>query len=53
MNYQARTGPAGYREIPGGPVGRWAGGPVTGGPVERLPEASKNIMIIYTIFSGY
>ena len=25
--FQARTGPAGYREIPGGPVGRWAGGP--------------------------
>jgi len=25
---QARTGPAGYREIPGGPMGRWAGGPV-------------------------
>ena len=23
---QARTGPAGYREIPGGPVGWWAGG---------------------------
>ena len=35
---QARTGPAGYREIPGGPVGRWAGGPVgrwAGGPVGR------------------
>ena len=25
---QARTGSAGYREIPGGPVGWWAGGPV-------------------------
>ena len=23
---QARTGPAGYREIPGGPMDRWAGG---------------------------
>ena len=28
---QARTGPAGYREIPGGPVGWWAG--ITGEPV--------------------
>ena len=25
---QARTGPAGNREIPDGPVGRWAGEPV-------------------------
>ena len=56
---QARTGPAGYREIPGGPVGRWAGGPVgrwAGGPVGRWaggpvgqwagrPLSSKTIMI--------
>ena len=58
---QARTGPADYREIPGGPVGRWAGGPVgrwaggpvgrwAGGPVgwwTRWPVANQNIMIYY------
>ena len=26
---QARTGPAGYQEIPGGPVGLWADGRVS------------------------
>ena len=40
---QARTGPAGYREIPGGPVGLWAGDPV--GRSAGEPVASKTIMI--------